>query len=151
VREKTALARRYRIDVNTGTEGAPTWVQLMGVMDFKPLIDPKIETSSDYEDEGADGNQKVGYKWTLDITVRRKRSTAGVYDAAQEHIRLKDLQSGDEASVQVRWYERNGGVEAYQGWTVPKWEPDQTGSDALAHAKITMTGDGQVVPIANPS
>lgn len=151
-RSTRALGRRFRIDVNTGTEATPVWTQVKGLNDFTYKNEPKIETSSEYEDEGAEGAQKVGYKWSLELVVERVLSSAGAYDPGQEAIRLRDLKVGAEALVHVRWYERQGGTgtEAYEGYAIPQWEMDGTGDTDIAAAKVTFTGDGLVVPITNP-
>ena len=39
----SVLARRWYIDVNTGTHAAPTWVGVFGVEDFKPTIEPSVQ------------------------------------------------------------------------------------------------------------
>jgi hypothetical protein len=153
-RDVTALARRFRTDVNTGTEGAPTWLQLMGVMELTPpKIDSTIQKSSDYEDGGWAGNQRTEVGWKLEATVRRKQSPTGAYDPAQEYLRARKSGCGAAGNAQIRVYERAGGAgtEAYMGTGVVEWEDTNSKTEDLAFAKITITGDGTLVDIANPA
>ena len=152
-RETTANARRWRVDVNTGTTAAPVWTQVLGTMEMAPpKVEPVIQTSSDYEDEGWEGNEVTGHKWSMELSVRRKRSATGAYDAGQEALRTKKLLSGAEANAQIRVYERAGGAgtEAYQGTAAVGWEDDKGKSEDLASAAISLTGTGPLTVIDNP-
>ena len=154
MRDVTALARRYRLDANTGTEGSPTWVQVMGILELTPpKIGGTIQKSMDYEDAGWQGNQRTGLDWQVEFTVRRKLSTAGAYDPGQESLRAKRLGVGTAALAQVRVYERAGGTgtEAYLGTGVVEWEDEKGTADDTASAKCTITGDGALTEITNPA
>lgn len=152
VRDITALARRYKVDINIGTEGSPSWRQLRGIQEFNPpKLDDKIQTSTDYDDDGWSGNQRVGLAWKCEITVRRNLSPAGAYDPAQEYLRSRRKGCGSAGLVQWRYYERDGGPEAEMGSGIVSWEPTSSKEDDLATAKITLTGDGALVDITNPA
>lgn len=151
-RDVTALARRFRCDVQTGTDAAPVWTQLMGVMEMTPpKIDSTIQESSDYDDGGWKGNQRTAVGWKMEITVRRKLSSAGAYDPAQEYLRARRAGCGTAGVAQIRVYERDGGPEAYQGAGVVEWEDANGKTEDLAAAKITLTGDGPLAEIASPA
>lgn len=152
-RETTALARRWRVDVNTGTNATPVWTQVLGVTEMSPpKVEPVIQTSSDYEDAGWEGNEVTGHKWSAEITVRRKQSPTGAYDAGQEALRGKKLLAGADATISVRIYERAGGsgTEAYQGTAVVGWEDDKGKGEDTAAATISLTGTGPLEAITNP-
>jgi hypothetical protein len=150
MRSTTALARRFRLDVNTGTEGAPVWVQVGNVYDLELKKKASIQKSLDYDDGGAEGNQKTGYSWALNFGVRRAVNVAGAYDVGQEAIRLKDKELGLANMAQVRWYDRTTGAEGVSGWGCVEWSDDKGKADDLASASITLTGNGPLTDIASP-
>jgi len=152
MRDVTALARRFKVDINTGTAGTPVWTTLMGILELAPpKVDPVIQKSADYDDEGWGGNQVTGNDWSMEATVRRKLSAAGMYDPGQEYLRSRKGKTGADALAQMRCYERDGGVEAYSGWAVIGWEDDKGKPEDTASAKISFTGDGPLLDIANPA
>jgi hypothetical protein len=152
-RDTTLLTRRYRVDVNTGTFGAPTWTQLLGIVEMTiPKIKATIEKSGDMDDGGAEGNQKTGYGWSMECSVRRKISAGGAKDPAQESLRTKSFLLGADNLAEIRVWERDAGVtgEAFQGTGCVEWEDDKGKPTDMATAKISITGDGQLSLITCP-
>ncbi|WP_350347261.1 IPT/TIG domain-containing protein [Agromyces sp. G08B096] len=142
----TALARRFKVDVSTdGT----TWLTLKGINDLNPAISPTLVGADDYDSNGFASFEKTLQGWVLTAKALRK-TNAGVFDPAQELVRGRQLSFGDTARVYVRWYDRNGAPEAYQGLAIVGWAPSKTGVADLDEVTITLTGDGILTQIANP-
>ncbi|MFJ8224964.1 phage tail tube protein [Streptomyces griseus] len=149
---ETALARRWRWQLNMGTAEAPEWTTVMGVTDFKPpMPDPNIEDSSDYESEGWNGNTKTAQSWELTTTLNRKvNDQVKTYHPTHEALRLAAFGWGSASKVHSRWFDREGYAEAYEGIGIVKWEESGGEHTALGQVEITITGDGKITPITNP-
>jgi hypothetical protein len=65
-------------------------------------------------------------------------------------VRAARTQFGDAARVYIRYYDRNGGPEAYKGWAIVTWVPKGSGVTDLGTVTITLQGDGPLTPISNP-
>jgi hypothetical protein len=147
----TALARRFKVDVDTAYPAGPAaWAPLLGMTDFKPAVTPTLQESSDYDSDGWVGQEKTMQAWAIEATVLRKKDAAGAFPPAQETIRLAEDQFGEDARVHVRWYDRDGGDEAYEGVALVQWARANSGVADLDAATITLTGDGARTLIANP-
>ncbi|MER7726388.1 hypothetical protein [Streptomyces sp. NPDC096323] len=147
----TALARRWRLEVNTGTSATPVWALCPGVTEFQPAAEPNIEDSSDYEGEGWAGNTKTGQSWELSATINRKvQETAKVYNPVHEALRLASFAYGSASYVHVRYMDRSGLPEAYEGRALVTWAPSGGEATALDQVEVTLTGDGPLLPIENP-
>jgi IPT/TIG domain len=145
----TALARKFRCDVTTDLTLAGGWLQLNGIFDFKPLVSPKTIDTSAYDTNGWDSNTVISNGWAVTADCWR-RTTAGVYDPGQELLRACVGQSGVGAEAGVRWYDKNGGPESFQGTALVAWSRSKTGVADGDAASVAMTGDGVLYPIANP-
>ncbi|MCZ7376549.1 phage tail tube protein [Micromonospora sp. WMMC250] len=147
--DSTALARRFRLQVNTGTTGSPIWTTVTGLTDFKPTINPTLQDDSDYETDGWNSSEKTAQGWQVEATILLKEE-AGLFNAAVEKMRLASDKFGDSSRVEVRWYDKQGKPEAYQGTAIVTWERANSGNTDLDAAKVTLTGRGARVEIANP-
>lgn len=145
----TALARKFRVDVTTDLTLAGGWLQLNGIFTLKPSVDPKMIDTSAYDTNGWDSNEVISNGFAVTAGFWR-RTIAGVYDPGQELLRARVGQFGDAARAGVRWYDKNGGPEAYQGVTLVKWERAQDGVADADAATVAMTGDGVLFTITNP-
>jgi hypothetical protein len=147
----TALARRWRLEVNVGTGSTPDWKVCPGVTAFTPAAEPNIEDSSDYDSDGWAGNTKTGQSWELSTTINRKIvDTAKTYNAVHEALRLASFAYGSASLVHVRYMDRNGLPEAYEGHALVTWAPSGGEYTALDQVEVTLTGDGPLKPIENP-
>lgn len=142
----TALARRYRVDVS---KDGSNWVQLMGMNDFNPAIDRTTQDSSDYDSDGWGSSEITMNAWSVDIKANRK-TTASVFDPGQELCRAASDKFGEDARLYVRWYDKNGGTEAYQGRGIVEFSRSKTGVTDLDEVEIKITGDGARTEITNP-
>jgi hypothetical protein len=149
--DTTALARRWRLDLNAATDVAPDWQQVIAISEFVPKYPPNIEDSSVYDDGGWAGNAKTGQAWSIELTISRKiDENAKTYVPTHEQLRLAAFASGSASRVPLRFMDRNGLPEAYQGKAIVTWEPQGGEYTALDTVKVTLTGDGPLVPITNP-
>jgi hypothetical protein len=142
----SALARRFRVDVSAdGT----TWLQLKGMTDFNPQVDVNSEDSTTYDNDGWESSERTMLGWSVEATVLRQ-ADGGVFDPAQELCRLRQDQFGDAARIHVRWYDKTGAPEAYEGVAQVDWNRSKSGVKDLDEAKVTFKGDGAREAIANP-
>ncbi|MEU0033168.1 hypothetical protein AB0M86_45445 [Streptomyces sp. NPDC051639] len=147
---ETALARRYRLELDTGTT-TPTWVIVPGINDFAPKVDATQQASTTYEDDGWADQTVTELAWSIEATMlHRCHPTTNAFNAAQEKLRLAAEAFGAAASVHVRWYDREGRDEAYEGYALVGWERDGTATDDLDSVKVTLTGKGKRTKIDNP-
>ncbi|MFE6539260.1 phage tail tube protein, partial [Bacillus cereus] len=67
-----------------------------------------------------------------------------------EAIRLAADEYGEANLVHLRWMNRLGLPEAYEGKAIPTWAPSGGEYSALGEVEITFTGDGPRTAIDNP-
>ncbi|WP_282698203.1 hypothetical protein [Streptomyces sp. CC208A] len=148
---ETALARRWRMDINMGTDEAPDWQLCPGITEFQPQFPPNIENSSSYDSDGWAENTKTAQEWSVEATFNRKSSPdSTTYSPVHEKLRIASFSYGAASKVGVRWYDRDGLPEAYQGKAIVTWEPQGGEYTALDQVQTTLTGDGILNLIANP-
>ncbi len=146
----SSLARKFKVDINTGTVGSPVWRQVRGIAELKPGLDTNLEDDSDYDSDGWKSQAKTQLGWTLEMKLMRKSGfTTGIYDLGQETLRL----AADDfpGTIQVRWYDRDGGPEAYSGYATVAWSPEGGDAKALDMATATLSGNGIRTDITNPA
>ena len=150
-----ALARRWYLDVNSGTYAAPTWVGVNGVTDFKAPLDPSVQEDSDYDSNGYKASTITALGWSIDLKLARKVTAADplVYDPGHEILRAASILMGASNRVDLRWYEVTDGgpvTEAYRGYAAVSWSEDGGGMDALASVSVTLTGQGARATYTHP-
>ncbi len=146
----TALARRYRLDLDTSTTATPAWSQVIGLTSFAPKTPATMQDDDDYDSAGWGSQVKTMLAWSLDCTIKIG-TVSGVEPAT--HIALRDAATkfGSGGVVHVRWYDRNGGTAAYEGYAEVSWDESGGGPKDLAAADVSFTGKGARVKIANPA
>jgi hypothetical protein len=148
---ETALARRWRLDINMGTTEAPTWSLCPAITEFQPTWPPNIEDSSTYDSDGWAENTKTAQSWQVEATFNRKASPdSTTYSSVHEKLRLASFAYGAESEVEIRFYDRNGLPEAYKGTALVTWEPQGGEYTALDQVQVTLTGTGPLTAITNP-
>lgn len=153
----STLARKFKLEVMAGADdpSADNWTPVFGVQEFTPGKEDNLEDDSDYDSDGWTSQVRTGQSWSLEATVARKQAQseggAGTYDPGQEIIRAASDQFGIDGTVHVRWYNRNGGDEAYQGRAMAGFTDDGGSTTALSTATITLTGTGPRERISNPA
>ena len=148
----TALARRWALQIDmSATKDGSDWQSVVGITEFNPSAEPNIEDSSSYDSGGWAENTKTGQAWELGVTINRKiNDLTKVYHTTHEKFRLASLAFGSDSEVHVRWYDRNGLPEAYEGTALVTWAPSGGEYTALDQVEMTLTGTGQLLPITNP-
>ncbi|MBL1100148.1 phage tail tube protein [Streptomyces coffeae] len=147
----TALARRWRLEVNMGTAEAADWQLCPAITSFEWSAEPNHEDSSTYDDDGWAGNTKTGQAWEVQATFNRKTSTDfTAYHPVHEKLRAVAMGWGADSEVPVRWMDRNGLPEAYQGSALVEWAPSGGETNDLDQVEVTLTGNGPLSQITNP-
>lgn len=147
----STLARKFASEINVGTAAAPEWIRIRAISEFNPTIESNMEDSSDYDGEGWGSQTKTGMTWALEMTLLRKMGRESRdYDPGQEALREAADQLGLDSVVHVRWYDREGGTEAYEGFASVEWSPEGGPYTALDSASVTLHGDGARRKITNP-
>jgi hypothetical protein len=148
----TALARRWRLELDmSAAKDGSDWQLVPGVTDFSPSAEPNIEDSSDYDSGGWAGNTKTGQAWEVSTTINRRiNDQVKVYHPTHEAIRLAAFGFGSASQVHLRYYDRDGLPEAYEGTAIVTWAPSGGEYTALDQVEVTFTGDGPLTPITNP-
>ncbi|MGW7416135.1 phage tail tube protein [Streptomyces sp. NPDC054863] len=149
----TALARRYRLEIDMGTTpGTPIWSLIPGVTEFAPKIEPTQQEVTTYDAEGWVEQAVTMLAWSVEATIaHRAHPITGKFNAAQETLRKAARTFGAKSYVSVRYYDRNGADDAQQGLALVTWEPDGGGPDEVDTIKVTLTGSGPLTEIANPA
>lgn len=151
--DRTALARRFRIDVNMGTASVPDWQQLLGVQEFMPTYEPRRQDDESYEDSGAMRRATTGYAWGVEISLIHRTGSAGTtWNAVQEKLReVAEANDTADGEVQVRWYDRNGRTgDNYSGWVLVDWTPDGGDPGARDIVSVVLHGQGERADLTNP-
>lgn len=149
----SALAKRWLVEVNTGTTAVPEWTIVRGVQDCKPTVDATTQDDSDYDSDGWKSSTKTAQTWGLELKVGRKIDTeTDAYDEGVEALRGKGDKVGLSALAHVRWSEVHDGprVEAYEGRGTVSYSEDGGGMDSLATATIKIDGSGARESITHP-
>lgn len=150
----STLVRKWYLDVNTGTEEAPVWAGVFGMLEFKAPKEPTLEDDSDF-DSGWKSKVVTALEWAIEMKVARKvdASTPTIYDVGQEALRTASDEVGPSNRVQVRWYEMTEDgprVEAYIGFAAVTWTPDGGAMDAKETVSVTLSGQGEREAITHP-
>jgi hypothetical protein len=128
------------------------WVQVRALTEFTPKVDTNLEDDSDYDSDGWSSSTKTQLGWALSAKVARKIGVeSGDPDPGQEVLRAAAEAFGADGIVHVRWYDRDGGPEAYSGYAEVSWSPDGGDTKALATVTVDLTGKGARTAITNPA
>lgn len=148
----STLARKWKLDVNTGSIAVPVWTPVRAVGELKPTMDTNLEEDSDYDSEGYGSEVKTELKWGIEVKILRKIGvTSSTYDLGQETLRTAADAFGSAGTPQVRWYDRDGGPEAYSGFASVSWEPEGGDTKALDTVTVKLSGNGKRTAITNPA
>lgn len=147
----TALARRWRLEVNMGTHETPEWALCPGITEFEWTAEPNLEDATEYETDGWTQNTKTSQSWEVVATFNRKTNPEQTaYSPVHEAIRTAFFAYGAESNIHLRFLDRNGLPEAYEGFAVPEWEPQGGEYTDLDQVEVTFHGNGPLTEIDNP-
>lgn len=148
----SATASKYilKVDSSVGKDGS-AFIPVRGMTDFQPSVATTTQDDSDYDSGVWGSDAKTQLKWSNVVKLSRKRAPGYVEDPGQKILRLAHDKVGDEGSVLVQWYDRNGnGSEAYQGFALVQWTDDGGPTTALSTVSVSLMGQGVRTPIENP-
>lgn len=152
VDEVTQLARRFRVEINMGDGTDPDWQLFPGIREFKPTITPTRQEDDGYEDDGWARQTTTGMAWGLELKASHRADENGVaFNAVQEHVKQAVTKYGKAGEVHLRWYDRNGLPEAYEGRALVEWEPDGGDPKATDIVTVKFSGQGPRLDIPNPA
>lgn len=147
--QTTSLAKKWKFQASSD-EGA-TYIDVKGLTNFQPALDQTTQDDSDYDSGDWGSDVVTQLKWSLVASVDRKTTSGYTEDPGQTILRLAADQTGADANVYVRWYDRNGGLEAYTGVGSVKWSEKGGGTADKSSVDITVMGRGARVTIENPA
>lgn len=147
----TTLNSKWGMDVDTSVaQDGSAYTPVRGRTNFQPLNDPTTVDDSDF-DSGAYGSDvSTQLKWSLVCTVDRKVAAGFVEDPGQAALRLTAAGVGQSNVARVRWYDRNGSTEAYEGFGLVKWAEKGGTTADKSSVDVTIMGRGARTTITNP-
>ncbi|WP_084546430.1 phage tail tube protein [Glycomyces arizonensis] len=153
--EATALQRKWRWQINMGTAAVEDWQTVVGLQEFTPSTEPTDQEDNDYESDGWGGSTRTMLVWGIEGNIsHRKDTSTHVENAVHAKLRLAATAIDPEDGViHMRWFDKNGSVEAYEGYGLITWAPDGGGMADLERVSITVTPSATspaLVTIANP-
>lgn len=147
----TSLARRWRLEVNMGDEVTPDFQLCPAVTAFNWAIEPNIEDDGTYDDGGWGDSTKTAQSWSVTATFNRKKTSDDTaFNTVHEALRAASRNFGSASEVEIRYMDRDGLPEAYQGTALVTWEPQNEERTALDQVQVTFTGKRELAEIANP-
>jgi hypothetical protein len=154
---RTMLARRLRVDIDTGAFPASNYQRLMGIQELKPVDELRTESDEAYEDDGAARESVTGYNWRLEVKILHSTNAAGTaldpvhaFLQAKYHAAKNNVAAGEFG---VRWYDRNGVGDAREGRAyVKQWSPDGGNGGAQDTVSVVIQGQGPLdAEVLNPA
>ena len=140
------LARRYRVDVST--DGLTSWQQIKAVFAVTPDV-PQVVGNRVAWVDGWGGAVVLSNGWSL-VCSYNQLITGTTRDAGQALVEGCVGQLVNSALLYVRWYDRAGLADAWQGQAAVRVSRVGTGVDDLDRVTVTFTGDGALASIVNP-
>lgn len=153
--EGTALARRFRLDINIGTEAVPNFLELKGLNEFNGgPISPITQADMHYDSDGWKGYVKTAQEYLIEgnVSVKRDRTTKLLNTVHQFLEDASKAFDGDEV-VQFRFYDRGGQQMGGQGWGIVTWTADGGDAEQKGTVAFSLMPDAdrpQLEAIANP-
>lgn len=156
---RTMLARRIRVDIDTGTSPTVSWNIFRGVQELNPIIEPRSQDDETYDDEGWMRKVATGAAWRLEIKFKHSTQANGTsLDSVHAFLRTKHLAGAASdtitAEFPVRFYDREGRDSGYEfigrAW-VETWARDSNASGDTEVVSVTLSGQGVLTPLTNPS
>jgi hypothetical protein len=136
---------RWMLEVDTaGSWTSPTWTPVFGVQSMTPAINPNKVDNSDFDTGIWTSQTTTGLAWSVAVTVEHK-TYGGAEDPGQAFIRQSSIPTGASAQphlIHVRWYDRYGAAEIYEGYASPTWAAQGGTSKDTEKAAITLDGNG---------
>lgn len=148
----TALARRWRLEVDLSAPKDGTGYALCpAITEFKWTAEPNYEESTTYDTDGWEEHDKTAQGWEVEVKFNRKVSAdSTAYNPVHEALRTAFFAYGEDSKVRIRFMDRNGLPEAYEGYALVTWEPSGGEANELDQVEVKLKGTGALTPITNP-
>lgn len=140
------LARSIGVDVSTDNT---TWLNLKARVDNAPQITPNKVDSTDVDTNGFTSAEITLQSGVLTVKYNALIN-AGVPNPSHELVRLCIAKFGSAARLYVRWYDTDGGLDAWSAWSIVEQQRASTGVPDLMAMTATFTLDGTISAITNP-
>ncbi|BAL85464.1 hypothetical protein AMIS_2440 [Actinoplanes missouriensis 431] len=154
----TALARRYRIDLNTGTWEARSWQELIGKQEVTLVEEIRTEADETHEDNGFYRETGTGVSWRIEAKIFFSKNAAGTAVHPVHRFLRDKYEAGKQAThlgeFAVRWYDKEGlddGNSKEGTVFVKAFPPDGGGPEALDIVSLVLQGQGPQSVIDNPN
>jgi hypothetical protein len=122
-------------------------------LDLPPVV-AEFADASGFENDGYSSKEIVAAEWMVTLGVWAGLDGSSLPLSEQEFVRLASMdpfgQSGNRSRLHWRFYDKNGGLEAFDGYGYTTWKYDGGDWKGLAGATITVQGDGPLTVITNP-
>lgn len=148
----TKRVSRFRTQLETST-GVWETMRRVKSLDLPPVI-AEFADASGFENDGYGSQEIVAASWTATIGIWAGIDGSSLPLEEQEFVRLASMDpfgnSGNRSRLHWRFYDKNGGPEAFDGYGYSTWKYDGGDWKGLAGATITVMGDGPLTIITNP-
>lgn len=152
----TVLARKFRIDIDTGTFPTVAYNQLLGIEDMKLIEDPRTEDDEAYDDLGFMREAVTGWSWRIEGKLMLSTNAAGTtLDTVHTFLRTKFTNlrttSAQANEFGIMFYNRDGITDGHscEGRVyVKEWK--QSGGKGRETIDIVLQGQGTLANITNP-
>lgn len=153
-------ARKYVLEVDLNNNLlAPNYTPGGGLKNFTFVSDDaQLQDDRRFSDKGYNRQNKSGTGWNATAMFSRAPQAAlsTAYDVVQEYLRAHgEGKVGTSAQVNVRFYEYDDDVtlprvQAYAGTALVTWNEPNGGPLDNSDATVTLSGQGQLLPISHP-
>lgn len=146
------LAKKFALDVSANLAAAidADFTRVMGIRSLKTVINPVTQGTGTYDSGVWTGSTKTALGWQNDLTVLRAIAADLTYDPGQTLLFNAHDVTGLAGRVAARWYDRNGGTEAFKGIADVTWSPQGGDNEQLDLVDIQLLGNGTRTKITNP-
>lgn len=154
VNTELGLSYELDIDINLAGVGAlpVNWQQIRFTSAIAPVHSPVMADAATYDDEGAQNQVKIGETGSVSFTVQNNRNPDGTYLPEVQALinAAKPGTRGNQAAVEVRYYDSEGADYAFQGIFSVDVARQTTGNAEIGGWTVTLTSRGPIKVIANP-
>lgn len=145
---KKRITRKWKIEVNTGTDVSPVWTQVKGLNKVELTIDGNKVDVSDFDSDGWDDVLTTHRSWAMGIEGTEGYTgpdNAQVDDPGQAHLKTKGLLTGSEAYTDIRFY-RTDNNKGYTGRANTDYKGAGGELKGAEPFKVDLGGSGVLTP-----
>ncbi|AUM18228.1 MULTISPECIES: phage tail tube protein [Rhodococcus] len=150
----STLARDWAVQVDTSSNGTPSWVFVYGLSTVNPTTDLTMQDDGDINADGRKSQIATAIGENLELQGLRKGTLAGetlTPDPGQEFLRAKGRKIGYENISHVRFWRLDDLSDAYEGHFATNWTDTGGDKEGLQAFTCTLTGRGKMTSITKPT